>query len=70
MKHILEAMHTEAMHGFSRAKDYGEQCYFNGRTSALTDLLRLLHHDEQVRAYTTAEVHDITQEEESREAAA
>tara|TARA_B100000459_G_scaffold23997_1_gene11716 strand:+ start:213 stop:425 length:213 start_codon:yes stop_codon:yes gene_type:complete len=70
MKEILDAMHTEAMHGYCSAVEHHKQQFFNGRATVLTELLQLLHHDDQVRAYTTAEIHCITQEEESNEAVA
>jgi len=70
MKEILDAMHTEAMHGYCNAVEHHQRQFYSGRASVLTDLLNLIHHDDQVRAYTTAEIHNITQEEESNEAVA
>ena len=70
MKDVIEAMHAQCLHGQANSREHHEQQFWSGRASALTDLMALIHHDEQVRHYTTAEVHDITQEEECREVAA
>ena len=70
MKEVITAMHEQALHGQATSREHHEQQFWSGRASALSDILAMLHHDEMVRHYTAAEIVEITQEEESREAAA
>ena len=70
MKAVIEVMYDQCLHGQANSREHHQQQFWSGRASALKDLLALIHHDEMVRAYTTAEIHDITQEEECRETAA
>ena len=70
MKDVIQAMHEQALHGQANSREHHAQQFWSGRASALTDLLALINHDEMVRHYTVAEIHDITQEEESNEAVA
>ena len=69
MKHVIEVMYDQCLHGQANSREHHQQQFWSGRGSALKDLLALIHHDEMVRAYTTAEIHDMTQEAESEAAA-
>ena len=49
MKDVIEAMHTQCLHGQANSREHHEQLFWSGRASALTDLMALLHHDEHDR---------------------
>ena len=50
MEEILSAMHEDAMHNYCNSSRE-DMLFWNGRMQALTDVLRMIHHDKQVQAY-------------------